>query len=93
LLVDSSHRVILSNRASKPLGDWLTAAEVAEVAGLSPRNPSAQPKKWKKQGLVFAISHGGVDYFLAYGLDRNNGFRPVKALAKVIEVLSPRKDA
>jgi hypothetical protein len=73
-------------------GDWLTAAEVAQLAGLSARNPSAQPNKWKKQGLIFAISHNGVDYFPGYGLDRDTGFRPVKAMSKVIEAFAGQKD-
>src|SRR5580704_5880034 len=33
-------------------GDWLTAAQIAEVAGFSSTNPSAQPSKWKKDGLI-----------------------------------------
>lgn len=73
-------------------GDWLTAAQVAQLAGLSTRNPSAQPNKWKKQAQIFAIHHGGVDYFPGYGLDRNADFRPLKSLTKVIEVFDGRKD-
>jgi hypothetical protein len=51
----------------------------------------SQPNKWKKQGLIFAINHGGVDYFPGYGLDRDAGFRPVKALAKIIETFGGHK--
>lgn len=74
-------------------GDWLTAAQVAEAAQLSTRNPSAQPNKWKKQGLIFAVHHGGIDYFPGYALDPAAAYRPFKALAGIIDVLSPRKDA
>jgi hypothetical protein len=74
-------------------GDWLTAAEVAQLAGLSTRNTSAQPNKWKKQGQIFAIHHNGTDYFPAYGLDRDAGFRPSKALADVIGILQGHKDS
>lgn len=73
-------------------GDWLTSAEIAQLAGLSARNPSAQPNKWKKQGQIFAIGHGGVDYFPGYGLDRDADFRPMKALAKIIETFGQHKD-
>ncbi|MRW90655.1 hypothetical protein GJ699_11710 [Duganella sp. FT80W] len=73
-------------------GDWLTSAEVAQLADLSLRNPSAQPNKWKKQGQIFAINHGGVDYFPGYGLDREASFRPMKALAQIIDVFGERKD-
>lgn len=74
-------------------GDWLTAAEVAQLAGLSTVNPSAQPNKWKKQGQIFAIHHNGVDYFPAYGLDREASFRPLKALAGIIKEFDGHKDA
>lgn len=73
-------------------GDWLTSADIAQLAGLSTRNPSAQPNKWKKQGQIFAINHGGVDYFPGYGLDPASGFRPIKALAKLIEIFAESKD-
>ena len=82
-----------ARRAVLESGDWLTAAELAQLAGLSNTNPSAQPNEWKKQGLIFAIHHNGVDYFPAYGLDRDVSFRPLKAMARVIEVFAGHKDA
>lgn len=72
-------------------GDLLSATQVAQLAGLSDRNPSAQPNKWKKQGQIFAIQHNGVDYFPGYGLDRDAAFRPLKALAKIIEIFAGHK--
>lgn len=72
--------------------DWLTAAKVAELAGLSATNPSAQPNKWKRQRQIFAIQHNGVDYFPAFGLDPEAGWRPRKALKAVLEVFGDRKD-
>ncbi len=85
--------LVQARKAVLESGDWLTAAEVAQLAELSTRNPSAQPNKWKKQGQIFAINHGGVDYFPGYGLDRNAGFRPSKVMAKVIEILAKNKDS
>jgi len=73
-------------------GDWLTAAEVARVAGFSTTNPSAQPNKWRKDGQIFALRHCGVDYFPGYALDPSADFRPVKALAKVLDVFRGKKD-
>lgn len=73
-------------------GDWLTAAQVADVAGFSTSNPSAQPNKWKKAGLIFAIRHRGIDYFPGYGLDPAAGYRPVRALAKILKAFDGRKD-
>ena len=73
-------------------GDWLSAAQVAELAGFSTTNPSAQPNKWKKDGQIFAIRHQGLDYFPAYGLDADAGYRPLKALPPILAVFGGEKD-
>ncbi|RWC37913.1 MAG: hypothetical protein EOS28_31415 [Mesorhizobium sp.] len=73
-------------------GDWLTAPQIAKMAGFSTSNPSAQPNKWKKEGQIFAVRHRGVDYFPGYALDSSSGYRPIKALAKILSVLHGRKD-
>ncbi len=91
-LLKEAAMLVRSRQVVLESGDWLTAAEIAELAGLSTRNPSAQPNKWKKQGQIFAINHRGVDYFPGYGLDREGGFRPVKALAKIIGIFGEHKD-
>ena len=72
--------------------NWLTTAQIADLAGFSTSNPSAQPNKWKRGGLIFAIRHRGVDYFPGYGLDPKTGYRPLKAMAKVIETFGDSKD-
>lgn len=91
-LLKEAVMLVQARKAVLESGDWLTAAEVAQLAGLSMRNPSTQPNKWKKQGLIFAISHLGVDYYPGYGLDPEAGFRPLKAMARVIKVFAGRKD-
>lgn len=91
-LLKEAAMLVRARTAVLESGDWLTAADIAQLAGLSTRNSSAQPNKWKKQGLIFAINHGGVDYFPGYGLDRDRGFRPVKTLAPIIEILGAHKD-
>jgi hypothetical protein len=91
-LLKEAAMLVQARKAVLESGDWLTAADVAQLAGLSTRNPSAQPNKWKKQGLIFAIHHNGVDYYPGYGLDRDAGFRPLKALAQVLEVFAGHKD-
>jgi hypothetical protein len=73
-------------------GDWLTAVQIAEMAGFSAGNPSAQPNKWKKDGQIFAVRHRGVDYFPGYALDPSAGYRPAKGLARVLGVFRGRKD-
>ena len=49
--------------------------------------------KWKRDGVVFAIRHNGIDYFPSYGLDAAAGYRPRKALAQVIQAFGDAKDA
>ena len=78
-------------RHTRPSGQ-VTAAQVAELAGFSTSNLSAQPNKWKKEGQIFAIRHQGLDYFPAYGLDAEAGYRPLKALAPVLAVFGDAKD-
>jgi hypothetical protein len=73
-------------------GDWMTASEIASVAGFSASNPSTQPNKWKREGAIFAIRHNGIDYFPSYGLDPQAGYRPRKAMAQVIRLFGDSKD-
>lgn len=73
-------------------GEWMTAAQIAEIAGFSATNPSAQPNKWKREGQIFAIHHRGTDYFPGYALDASTDYRPTKGLARVLEVFSGKKD-
>ena len=73
-------------------GEWLTAAQVAELAGFSTTNPSAQPNRWKKDGLIFAIRHQGNDYFPAWALDARAGYRPLKGLRAVLRAFGDAKD-
>ena len=72
-------------------GDWMTAAQIAEMAGFSASNPSAQPNKWKKDGQIFAVRHRGVDYFPGYALDASTDYRPAKGLAQVLAVFRGQK--
>lgn len=73
-------------------GHWMTAPQIAQAAGYSATNPSAQPGKWKRDGAIFAIRHNGADYYPSFGLDPDIGYRPLKAMAAVIQVLASVKD-
>jgi hypothetical protein len=73
-------------------GEWLTAAQVAEMAQFSSSNPSAQPNKWKRDGFIFAIRHNGIDYFPSYALDPHTGYRPRKSMSEIIKTLGAAKD-
>jgi len=85
----------MAGRARKAVlegADWLTAAQIAEVAGLSASNPSTQPNKWKRQRQIFAVHHNGVDYFPGYALDPEADYRPRKSLKPILEVFGDDKD-
>jgi len=81
-----------SRKAVLESGDWLTAAQIAGIAGFSASNPSAQPNKWKKDGQIFAVRHRGVDYFPGYALGPSTDYRPARGLARVLGVFRGRKD-
>jgi len=72
--------------------EWLTAAHVAQLAELSPSNPSAQPNKWKRSKQIFAIHHNGVDYYPHFALDPATGYRPRKSLKPILDVFADTKD-
>ena len=91
-LLKEAAMLVKARKAVLESGDWLSAVELTQLAQLSTANPSSQPNKWKKAGRIFAIHHNGVDYFPAYGLDKDEDFRPLKALAQVIEVLDDHKN-
>ena len=43
-----------------------SAAEVREASGLNPKNASEPASRWKREGRVFAVRHGGRDLFPAF---------------------------
>jgi hypothetical protein len=73
-------------------GDWLTAAQIAQIPGVSATNPGDQPNKWKEDAQIFAVPRRGVDYFPSYALDPATNYRPAEALAAVLAVFRGRKD-
>lgn len=70
---------------------YVTAREIAEMAGYSGTNPSSQPNRWKRDRLIFAFNHGGVDYFPVYGLNRENGWKPYPAMATILKLFGDEK--
>lgn len=73
-------------------GAWLTGPQIARLAGFSESNPSAQPSRWKRSGAIFSLSHQGCDYFPAYALNEDDGWRPRPAMADVLRVFGQVKD-
>ncbi|MCU7369979.1 hypothetical protein PEC18_03625 [Paucibacter sp. O1-1] len=91
-LVKEAAMLARSRKAVLEGADWLTAAKLAEMAGFSATNPSAQPNKWKRSQQIFAIQHNSVDYFPGYGLDPQANWRPRKALRSVLQAFGDDKD-
>jgi hypothetical protein len=73
-------------------GEFVRAAEIAEAAQFSMSNPSSQPNRWKKAGLIFAVPFGGVDFFPLYSLDLNKGAKPLPIMEKILQVLAEKDD-
>lgn len=72
--------------------DWLTAAQVAAIAGSSEENLSARLQEAAVDGAIFFIRQNGDDYFPGYALDPEQSYRPYRAIRTVIEHFKPAKD-
>jgi hypothetical protein len=73
-------------------GDFVRAAEITEAAHFSMRNPSSQPNRWKKAGLIFAVPYKGVDLYPLYALELKKGAKPLPIMEKVLQVLADKDD-
>jgi hypothetical protein len=68
-------------------GQFVTAAEIAGLAGYSKSNPSAQPARWKQDGVIFAIRHKGTHYFPRFALNPDDNYRPYKVVGEILRIL------
>ena len=73
-------------KAVRSGAEWLTAAEVAQHAGLGPANPIATVSRWKQQGRIFALHGGGRDYYPRYALGAD--FHPLPVFKDILRVLA-----
>lgn len=92
LVMRQAQAIISARKGVLYSGDFLTASQVAEAAGLSGKNPSSQPHKWKTAGRIFALKHNNLDYYPSYGFDPVR-FRPLAGMGPVLEVLKDYKDS
>jgi hypothetical protein len=94
-LIDSEHGITACVKHAGVLEDaeWLTAAQITDLADLSKGNPNASPSRWKRDDKIFSIKPtGSVELFPADGLDPSTNYRPLPVLAPVIKVLGAKKD-
>ncbi len=66
--------------------EWLTAAQMAQLAGLGNANPSGTVNRWKQRRKLFALKHKGQHHYPRYLLDE--GFRPLPAAEQLLEMLA-----
>ncbi|WP_249976766.1 hypothetical protein [Vreelandella olivaria] len=81
-----------ARRAVMESGDWLTVDEILQLPGVSSRSDSAQPAQWKQQGDIFTINDHGTDYYPAFGLEKDAGYRPYSVMSKIIDIFKDKKD-
>lgn len=65
----------------------LTSIEVAGLAGSRARNRAALANRWKQEGRLFAVPHGGQQLWPGFQLDEEGQPRPV--IAELLEILGP----
>lgn len=67
-------------------GGLLTSQQVADIAGSAATNKSQIAHRWRKEGAIFAVEHGGVTYYSALQFNALNG-RPLPVIKELIAVL------
>lgn len=72
-------------RAIRQGAEWLTATEIGKLADLGPANPIATVSRWKQQGRIFALRHGGKDYYPRYALGPD--FHPLPVIREILAML------
>jgi len=73
-------------RAIRHSTEWLTTAEIAALADLGPANPIGTISRWKQQRRIYALRHGGKDYYPKYALGPD--FHPLPVIKEILTVLS-----
>ncbi|MGP9579955.1 hypothetical protein ACT3TQ_05900 [Halomonas sp. AOP12-C2-37] len=56
------------------------------------KGDSVHPAQWKQQGDIFTINDHGTDYYPAFGLEKDAGYRPYRVMSKIIDIFKEDKD-
>ena len=67
-----------------------TSAEVHKHAGFPGSNPSQTVLRWRKQGKIFSISHGGRELYPSFQFGDDGRPRPI--VAELLQILARDKD-
>lgn len=62
-----------------------TSAQVHERAGFPGGNPSQTVHRWRKQGKIFSVNHGGREWYPAFQFGEDGRPRPI--IAELLEIL------
>jgi CheY-like chemotaxis protein len=62
-----------------------TSAQVHERAGFPGGNPSQTVHRWRKQGKIFSVNHGGREWYPAFQFGEDG--RPLPIIAELLEIL------
>jgi hypothetical protein len=69
----------------------LTSAGVAKLSGSAARNASAKASRWKSEGRIFSVTHGGIHHYPAFQFEADSG-APFRAMQDIIEVFANLSD-
>ena len=72
--------------------DFAKASEIAKALGFSKTNPSSQPNRWKKAGLIFAVSYKRTDFYPLYALDLTERAKPLPVMQTILNILREKDD-
>jgi hypothetical protein len=72
--------------------DFVRAVDIAEIGHFSMTNPSSQPNRWKKAGLLFAVPYKGADLYPLYALELNRGAKPLPIMERILKALKDKDD-
>ncbi len=68
----------------------LTGSEIRAGSGLNPKNASEPASRWKREGRIFAVRHGGRDLYPAFQFSGGQPRRVIKdILAQLPASLTP----
>jgi hypothetical protein len=85
MLADAKRSVLESQ-------EFVSAQKIATVAEFSDKNPSSQPNRWKRAGLIFAVPYKGLDLYPSYALDWAHGAKPLPIMSRILKLFSDKDD-
>jgi hypothetical protein len=85
MLAQAIQKIVESN-------DFAKASDLAKAGHFSKSNPSSQPNRWKKAGLIFAVPYKGNDLYPVYALEFKKGVRPLPVMERLLKALEDKDD-